>query len=205
MKKKTVAILVLVLVAAASVFSLAACNEEEEPIDEFMQWEMWRYMQPYDYLRTAVYKYRSGGYDSFDLPDMQENMANLEYVLSYESNEESIYNNLYLTLQSALQKLGKTVTLSRDAVEFSGSLGKVPSELVSYQSIWDLGIQLHPDERVEEMMPFVEEELRAEYNIRPPYSSSGAIERVSVYFTCDEIECSGEIYRLVLVYSHKFM
>ena len=137
MKKKIVAILLLVLIAAASVFSLAACNEEWQQISDFERNHGERYLKEYSYHNTMLYEYdeETQGFvsvvtwwDTGNPVSSSDDLRGYDYLIDYTDGDYSDpqWNALFLKGKEFVELIGKTITVNLSDIAFSGTMEAIP-------------------------------------------------------------------------------
>ena len=204
MKKKFALLLVSVLIISACAFSLAACDKE--PVDEFEQYNMAKYLTTYTYKRVQVEQKINGRFqDCSDQHFISEQINDWDFMMSYTDTPDRICNQIYLALQDCLEKIGRTITIERERTIFSGSIGEFPSEMISHQTIGHMGLKLDTTAQVATDIPFdAEEEIMVEWYGRkisdqPVYDHDEAV--CTIIYT-DPVEIDAEIYRFCIVHSY---
>ena len=205
MKKKFALLLVSVLIVSACVFSLAACDEEEQ-VDEFERYKMAQYLETYTYKRVQVEQKLNGTFrNSPDQYLISDQINDWNFMMSYSDTPANMFNEIYLVLQDCLEKIGRTITIERERTIFSGSMGEFSSEMISHQTIGHMGLKLDTTAVVATDIPFdAEEEIMVEWYGRkisdqPVYDHDEAV--CTIIYT-DPVEIDGEIYRFCIVHSY---
>lgn len=137
MKKKIVAILLLVLIAAASVFSLAACNEEWQQISDFERNHGERYLKEYSCHNTMLYEYdeETQGFvsvvtwwDTGNPVSSSDDLRGYDYLIDYTDGDYSDpqWNALFLKGKEFVELIGKTITVNLSDIAFSGTMEAIP-------------------------------------------------------------------------------
>lgn len=210
MKKKIVAILVLVLVVAASVFSLAACNEEEPQISDFERYAGWRYLTDYTYDRIGLFKWNNEQamwsdvvtwWDTDSPVSSSDDLRGYDYLINYTDGDYSNpeWNALFLDGKRIVESLGKTIGITRDEVKFSGTLGDIPITAVDYLGNERAEMELEPNATQKE-----EANLVYYYFVTTHFSGTSADtspDVVQLFFATEAFELEGHRYRMQFTYS----
>lgn len=204
MKKKFALLLVSVLIISACVFSLVACDKE--PVDEFEQYNMAKYLTTYTYKRVQVEQKLNGTFRNFlDQYLISDQINDWNFMMSYSDTPANMFNEIYLVLQNCLEKIGRKITIERERTIFSGSMGEFSSEMISHQTIGHMGLKLDLTEAGEVDIPFdADDEITVEWYGRkisdqPVYDHDEAV--CTIIYT-DPVEIDGEIYRFCIVHSY---
>lgn len=204
MKKKIATLLVLVLTLFVGVFSFAACDGEEK-IDDFEKYDMAKFIEEYTFTRVQIERLINGSYYNYSNQMLAgEQLSSWDYLMSYSDNSENTYNGIFLALQDDLKKIGRTITLDKNSIDFSGSIGKVSSRMISHQSIGKIGVEIDSAELSTHSFPFdAEEEIIVKwFGDRP--SSQPVYNRVETVYTVIEslpTEIDERIYKFLIVHS----
>ena len=133
MKKKFALLLVSVLIVSACVFSLAACDKEEEE-DLFEKYDMVRFTTTYDYLRANIdiWDEERGRYIDLQYP-YEQLVTDGDYILNYKDGDKGSdrLNGALLAARYALEQIGPTMTVQRYETNFSGTLGTIASDMIA--------------------------------------------------------------------------
>lgn len=201
--KKITTLLILLVTLFAGVFSLTACDGEE--IDEFEKYDMAKFIEEYTFTRVQIRRLVNGSYsDYLDQGLVEDKVSDWDFMMSYCDDPDNIRNGIYLALQDDLKKIGRTITLFKDDIYFSGSIGKVSSSMISHQSIGSIGVLLDATNISQEDFPFdAEKEITVKwFGDRP--SSQPVYNRVETVYTVIEslpTEIDGTTYKFLIVHS----
>lgn len=136
MKRNIALLLVLLLLVSVGVFAFTACDDEEpepEP-SNFEKYHGERFLEEYTYSGTRLRKKQSedgpwghvitwwdedSGTESFD------DFVDYVFIITYHDgkNPNPFWNEMFLRGRKWLTALGESVTLTKDAIYFDGSLG----------------------------------------------------------------------------------
>ena len=102
---------------------------------------MAKYLTTYTYKRVQVEQKINGRFqDCSDQHFISEQINDWDFMMSYTDTPDRICNQIYLALQDCLEKIGRTITIERERMIFSGSIGEFPSEMISHQTIGHMGL-----------------------------------------------------------------
>ena len=212
MKRKFAILLVLVLALSACSFSLAACDEEGKTneISDFERFNGWRYLTEYTYSYTSLFEWDEehekwdAMYTWWDEDSMYESTDDLkgyDYLINYNDGDfpNEKWNALFLQGKSWMKSFGETLTLSREELEFSGTLGSMPIKSMEFIGFMNADIELSPSE--EQM---AEADLHY-YSFETKYFAGTSHEQVppvvQLIFVTKGIEIDGQLYCAQFEYS----
>ena len=198
MKKKFAILLVLVLALSVCAFSLAACDEEEnrikpEDLDMYKEARADRYLTTFDYWYT-VGELEIVGADTGSITIGSDELDSADAILNYDGESGSV-----LAMQKFLQVVGSQVTIAQDSITFTGSLGRMESEILP-RSLSGSYLHLKPTTQQKEEIIFdLKESSLLKLQCDGPTSSDADRNNVLVFFEYTTIIQDVE-YRLTVTY-----
>ncbi len=191
MKKKIFVAMLTALMLCACVISFVACGKEgEEEISDFERYRTDKFIETYSYLRTETEEWRDTYWkDEITDPILED----LYEIKNYKGPNKRIY-----AVQEFLKLLGDKIIVSLNETNFTGTLGKMPSELIPRYSL-AADLKLKPSEEQAAMMSFTNKNnIRVDYY--PPSQLHPTQNNVSTGFVFIQ-EIDGRKYRFELRYS----
>lgn len=209
MKRKFALLLVSVLIVSACVFSLAACDnaDKTEEISDFERFNGWRYLTEYTYSYTSLFEWDEeyekwdAMYIRWDDESGTDDLRGYDYLINYNDGDfpNEKWNALFLQGKSWMKSFGETITLSREAIEFSGTLGSIPIKSMEFTGFMNSDIELSPSE--EQM---AEADLYY-YSFETKYFAGTSHEQVppvvQLVFVTRSVEIDGQLYSAQFEYS----
>ena len=140
--RKFLATVFITVLALSMCFSLAGCDEGNDPEQkEFTKFELYhgeRYLKEYTYDYTQLYEYDEK-YETYRRVDTNwddvytvntDDLRGYDYLLNYRNgkydNEE--WNAIFLKGKEYIKAIGETITISMTDMTFDGTLGVIPIE-----------------------------------------------------------------------------
>ena len=209
MKKKFALLLVSVLIISACVFSLVACDnaDKTEEISDFERFNGWRYLTEYTYSYTSLFEWDEeyekwdAMYIRWDDESGTDDLRGYDYLINYNDGDfpNEKWNALFLQGKSWMKSFGETVTLSREELGFSGTLGSMPIKSMEFIGFMNVDIELSPSE--EQM---AEADLYY-YSFEAKYFAGTSHEQVppvvQLVFVTRSVEIDGQLYSAQFEYS----
>ena len=188
MKKKIFVAMLTALMLCACVISFVACGKEgEEEISDFERYRTDKFIETYSYLRTETEEWRDTYWkDEITDPILED----LYEIKNYKGPNKRIY-----AVQEFIKLLGDKIVVSLNETNFTGTLGKMPSELIPYYSFISY-LKLNPDEKQKASITF-DTPLYMQYH--NPTQMHPLQNNVQIYIFFEE-EVNGTLYRFKLVY-----
>lgn len=188
MKKKIFVAMLTALMLCACVISFVACGKEgEEEISDFERYRTDKFIETYSYLRTETEEWRDTYWkDEITDPILED----LYEIKNYKGPNKRIY-----AVQEFIKLLGDKIVVSLNETNFTGTLGKMPSELIPYYSFISY-LKLNPDETQKANITF-DTPLYMQYH--NPTQMHPLQNNVQIYIFFEE-EIDGTPYRFKLVY-----
>lgn len=188
MKKKIFVAMLTALMLCACVISFVACGKEgEEEISDFERYRTDKFIETYSYLRTETEEWRDTYWkDEITDPILED----LYEIKNYKGPNKRIY-----AVQEFIKLLGDKIVVSLNETNFTGTLGKMPSELIPYYSFISY-LKLNPDEKQKASITF-DTPLYMQYH--NPTQMHPLQNNVQIYIFFEE-EIDGTPYRFKLVY-----
>lgn len=188
MKKKIFVAMLTALMLCACVISFVACGKEgEEEISDFERYRTDKFIETYSYLRTETEEWRDTYWkDEITDPILED----LYEIKNYKGPNKRIY-----AVQEFIELLGDKIVVSLNETNFTGTLGKMPSELIPYYSFISY-LKLNPDETQKANITF-DTPLYMQYH--NPTQMHPLQNNVQIYIFFEE-EIDGTPYRFKLVY-----
>lgn len=188
MKKKIFVAMLTALMLCACVISFVACGKEgEEEISDFERYRTDKFIETYTYLRTETEEWRDTYWkDEITDPILED----LYEIKNYKGPNKRIY-----AVQEFIELLGDKIVVSLNETNFTGTLGKMPSELIPYYSFISY-LKLNPDETQKANITF-DTPLYMQYH--NPTQMHPLQNNVQIYIFFEE-EIDGTPYRFKLVY-----
>lgn len=200
MKKKFAVLLVPVFALFACTFSLAACDEKTDEISDFERFNGWRYLTEYTYHYTSLFEWDEENekwdamYIKWDDESGTDDLRGYDYLINYNAGDfpNEKWNALFLQGKSWMKSFGETITLSREKLEFSGTLGSMPIKSMEFIGFMNTDIELSPSE--EQM---AEADLYY-YSFGTKYFAGTSHKQVppivQLIFVTKDIEIDGQLY-----------
>ena len=212
MKKKFALLLVSVLIVSACVFSLAACGnaDKTEEISDFERFNGWRFLTEYTYSYTSLFEWDEEyetwrglvtWWDDESMTASVDDLRGYDYLINYDDGDfpNKMWNAIFLQGKSWMKSFGETITLSREAIEFSGTLGSIPIKSMEFTGFMNSDIELSPSE--EQM---AEADLYY-YSFETKYFAGTSHEQVppvvQLVFVTRSVEIDGQLYSAQFEYS----
>lgn len=191
MKKKIFVAMLTALMLCACVISFVACGKEgEEEISDFERYRTDKFIETYTYLRTETDIWSDTYWQDQETHPVLEDLYELKH---YTGENQKIY-----AVQKFVELLGDKIVVSLSETNFTGTLGKMSSELIPRYS-FAADLKLNPSEEQAEMMSFINKN-----NIRVDYYGPSQLHpkqnHVSTGFVFIQ-EIDGRKYRFELRYS----
>ncbi|MFR5833865.1 MAG: hypothetical protein ACLUE6_08055 [Acutalibacteraceae bacterium] len=188
MKKKIFVAMLTALMLCACVISFVACGKEgEEEISDFERYRTDKFIETYTYLRTETEEWRDTYWkDEITDPILED----LYEIKNYKGPNKRIY-----AVQEFIELLGDKIVVSLNETNFTGTLGKMPSELIPYYSFISY-LKLNPDETQKANITF-NTPLYMQYH--NPTQTHPLQNNVQIYVYFEE-EIDSRRYRFKLVY-----
>lgn len=188
MKKKIFVAMLTALMLCACVISFVACGKEgEEEISDFERYRTDKFIETYTYLRTETEEWRDTYWkDEITDPILED----LYEIKNYKGPNKRIY-----AVQEFIELLGDKIVVSLNETNFTGTLGKMPSELIPYYSFISY-LKLNPDETQKANITF-DTPLYMQYH--NPTQMHPLQNNVQIYIFFEE-EIDSRRYRFKLVY-----
>lgn len=190
MKKKIFVAMLTALMLCACVISFVACGKEgEEEISDFERYRTDKFIETYSYLRTETDIWNEV-WEHWDDEAIDPILENLCEIKNYKGENKRIY-----AVQEFIKLLGDKIVVSLNETNFTGTLGKMPSELIPYYSFISY-LKLNPDETQKASITF-DTPLYMQYH--NPTQMHPLQNNVQIYIFFEE-EVNGTLYRFKLVY-----
>lgn len=188
MKKKIFVAMLTALMLCACVISFVACGKEgEEEISDFERYRTDKFIETYFYLRTETEEWRDTYWkDEITDPILED----LYEIKNYKGPNKRIY-----AVQEFIKLLGDKIVVSLNETNFTGTLGKMPSELIT-DDFFISYLKLNPDEAQKASITF-DTPLYMQYH--NPTQMHPLRNKVQIYIFFEE-EIDGTPYRFKLVY-----
>lgn len=188
MKKKIFVAMLTALMLCACVISFVACGKEgEEEISDFERYRTDKFIETYSYLRTETEEWRDTYWkDEITDPILED----LYEIKNYKGPNKRIY-----AVQEFIKLLGDKIVVSLNETNFTGTLGKMPSELIT-DDFFISYLKLNPDEAQKASITF-DTPLYMQYH--NPTQMHPLRNKVQIYIFFEE-EIDGTPYRFKLVY-----
>ena len=188
MKKKIFVAMLTALMLCACVISFVACGKEgEEEISDFERYRTDKFIETYSYLRTETEEWRDTYWkDEITDPILED----LYEIKNYKGPNKRIY-----AVQEFFKLLGDKIVVSLNETNFTGTLGKMPSELIT-DDFFISYLKLNPDEAQKASITF-DTPLYMQYH--NPTQMHPLRNKVQIYIFFEE-EIDGTPYRFKLVY-----
>lgn len=188
MKKKIFVAMLTALMLCACVISFVACGKEgEEEISDFERYRTDKFIETYTYLRTETEEWRDTYWkDEITDPILED----LYEIKNYKGPNKRIY-----AVQEFIELLGDKIVVSLNETNFTGTLGKMPSELIT-DDFFIPYLKLNPDEAQKASITF-DTPLYMQYH--NPTQMHPLQNNVQIYIFFEE-EVNGTLYRFKLVY-----
>ena len=176
------------LMLCACLISFVACGKQgEEEISDFERYRTDKFIETYSYLRTETEEWRDTYWkDEITDPILED----LYEIKNYKGPNKRIY-----AVQEFIKLLGDKIVVSLNETNFTGTLGKMPSELIPYYSFISY-LKLNPDETQKASITF-DTPLYMQYH--NPTQMHPLQNNVQIYVYFEE-EIDGRRYRFKLVY-----
>lgn len=188
MKKKIFVAMLTALMLCACLISFVACGKQgEEEISDFERYRTDKFIETYTYLRTETEEWRDTYWkDEITDPILED----LYEIKNYKGPNKRIY-----AVQEFIELLGDKIVVSLNETNFTGTLGKMPSELIT-DDFFISYLKLNPDEAQKASITF-DTPLYMQYH--NPTQMHPLRNKVQIYIFFEE-EIDGTPYRFKLVY-----
>lgn len=188
MKKKIFVAMLTALMLCACVISFVACGKQgEEEISDFERYRTDKFIETYSYMRTETEEWRDTYWkDEITDPILED----LYEIKKYKGPNKRIY-----AVQEFIELLGDKIVVSLNETNFTGTLGKMPSELIT-DDFFISYLKLNPDEAQKASITF-DTPLYMQYH--NPTQMHPLRNKVQIYIFFEE-EVNGTLYRFKLVY-----
>ena len=128
-------------------------------------------------------------------------MRGYDYLINYTDgdNSDPEWNALFLEGKRIVESLGKTIGVTRDDVEFGGTLGAIPIAAIEYLGNERAEMELEPNETQKK-----EANLVYYYFATTHFSGTSADSSpdvVQLLFATEAFELEGQSYRMQFTYS----
>lgn len=188
MKKKIFVAMLTALMLCACVISFVACGKEgEEEISDFERYRTDKFIETYSYLRTETDIWSDTYWQDQETHPVLEDLYELKH---YTGENQKIY-----AVQKFVELLGDKIIVSLNETNFTGTLGKMPSELITVDFFISC-LKLKPDETQKASITF-DTPLYMQYH--NPTQMHPLQNNVQIYIFFEE-EIDGTPYRFKLVY-----
>lgn len=188
MKKKIFVAMLTALMLCACLISFVACGKQgEEEISDFERYRTDKFIETYSYLRTETDEW-SDTYWQDEITDPI--LEDLYEIKNYKGPNKRIY-----AVQKFIALLGDKIVVSLHETNFTGTLGKMSSELIT-DDFFISCLKLKPDESQKASITF-DTPLYMQYH--NPTQMHPLQNNVQIYIFFEE-EIDGTPYRFKLVY-----
>lgn len=188
MKKKIFVAMLTALMLCACLISFVACGKQgEEEISDFERYRTDKFIETYSYLRTETDEW-SDTYWQDEITDPI--LEDLYEIKNYKGPNKRIY-----AVQKFIALLGDKIVVSLHETNFTGTLGKMSSELIT-DDFFISCLKLKPDESQKASITF-DTPLYMQYH--NPTQMHPLQNNVQIYVYFEE-EIDGTPYRFKLVY-----
>lgn len=176
------------LMLCACLISFVACGKQgEEEISDFERYRTDKFIETYSYLRTETDEW-SDTYWQDEITDPI--LEDLYEIKNYKGPNKRIY-----AVQKFIALLGDKIVVSLHETNFTGTLGKMSSELIT-DDFFISCLKLKPDESQKASITF-DTPLYMQYH--NPTQMHPLQNNVQIYIFFEE-EIDGTPYRFKLVY-----